>query len=40
MTSALVAILNDEPEAERFEAAVEADRVRLLSTASYLNPPL
>jgi ribonuclease VapC len=36
-TSALVAMLNDEPEAERFEAAVEADRVRLLSTASYLE---
>ena len=33
-TSALVAMLNDEPEAERFEAAVEEDRVRLMSTAS------
>jgi ribonuclease VapC len=36
-TSALVAMLNDEPEAERFEAAVEADHVRLMSTASYLE---
>ena len=36
-TSALVAMLNDEPEAERFEAAVEADQVRLMSTASYVE---
>jgi len=36
-TSALVVMLNDEPEAERFEAAVEADRTRLMSTASYLE---
>ena len=36
-TSALVAMLNDEPEAQRFEAAVEADPVRLMSTASYLE---
>ena len=36
-TSALVAMLNDEPEAERFEAAVEVDHVRLMSTASYLE---
>jgi ribonuclease VapC len=36
-TSALVAMLNDEPDAERFEAAVEADHVRLMSTASYLE---
>jgi ribonuclease VapC len=36
-TSALVAMLNDEPEAERFEVAVEADHVRLMSTASYLE---
>jgi ribonuclease VapC len=36
-TSALVAMLNDEPEAERFEAAVEADDIRLMSTASYLE---
>ena len=35
--SALVAMLNDEPEAERFEAAVEADDIRLMSTASYLE---
>jgi ribonuclease VapC len=36
-TSALVAMLNNEPEAERFETAVEADHVRLMSTASYLE---
>lgn len=36
-TSALVAMLNNEPEAERFETAVEADQVRLMSTASYLE---
>lgn len=36
-TSALVAMLNDEPEAQEFEAAVEADPVRLMSTASYLE---
>lgn len=36
-TSALVAMLNDEPEAERFETAVEADHIRLMSTASYLE---
>ncbi|KAA1248313.1 type II toxin-antitoxin system VapC family toxin [Mycobacterium simiae] len=36
-TSAVVAMLSAEPEAERFEAAVEADGVRLMSTASYLE---
>ncbi len=36
-TSALVAMLSDEAEAERFEAAVEGDPVRLMSTASYLE---
>jgi ribonuclease VapC len=36
-TSALVAMLNDEPEAQRFEAAVETDHIRLMSTASYLE---
>ena len=36
-TSALVAMLGDEPEAQQFEAAVEADAVRLMSTASYLE---
>jgi ribonuclease VapC len=36
-TSALVAMLSDDPEAERFEAAVEADHQRLMSTASYLE---
>jgi ribonuclease VapC len=35
--SALVAMLADGPEAERLEAAVEADPVRLMSTASYLE---
>ena len=36
-TSALVAMLTDEPEAARFEAAVAADPVRLMSSASYLE---
>lgn len=36
-TSALVAMLTDEPDAERLEAAVEADVVRLMSAASYLE---
>ena len=36
-TSALVAMLSDEPEAERFETAVDSDQVRLMSTASYLE---
>jgi len=36
-TSALVAMLTGEPEAELFEAAVAADPVRLMSTASYLE---
>jgi ribonuclease VapC len=36
-TSALVAMLSDEPEAERFETAVEADPLRLMSTPSYLE---
>src|ERR1700757_5294971 len=36
-TSALVAMLLDEPEAEQFESAVEADPIRLMSTASYLE---
>lgn len=36
-TSALVAMLSDEPEAQRFEAAVSADPVRLMSAASYLE---
>jgi ribonuclease VapC len=30
-------MLGDEPEASNFEAAVEADHVRLMSTASYLE---
>lgn len=36
-TSALFAMLNDEPEAELFETTVQADHVRLMSTASYLE---
>ncbi len=36
-TSALVAMLSDEAEAGAYEAAVEADPVRLMSTASFLE---
>jgi ribonuclease VapC len=36
-TSALVAMLSGESEAEWFETVVEADHVRLMSTASYLE---
>lgn len=36
-TSALVAILTDEPEAERLEAALDEAPVRLLSAASLLE---
>jgi ribonuclease VapC len=36
-TSALIAILCDEPEAPSIEATIEADPVRLLSAASYLE---
>jgi ribonuclease VapC len=36
-TSALVATLTGEPEAEEFEAAIEADPVRLMSAASLLE---
>jgi len=36
-TSALIAMLSDEPGAEDLEAAVEADPVRLMSTASFLE---
>lgn len=36
-TSAVVAMLTDEPEAARFETAVAADPVRLMSAASYLE---
>ncbi|MGI9161832.1 MAG: type II toxin-antitoxin system VapC family toxin [Mycobacterium sp.] len=36
-TSALVAMLTDEPGAPDLEAAVEADPVRLMSTATYLE---
>jgi ribonuclease VapC len=36
-TSALVAVLTDESDAERFEAAVADDPVRLMSAASCLE---
>lgn len=36
-TSALVAMLTGEPEAEQFEAAVEGDPIRLMSAASYVE---
>ena len=36
-TSALVAILFDEPDAEHFEIAIESDPTRLMSTASVLE---
>jgi ribonuclease VapC len=36
-TSAIVAMLTDEHDAPGLEAAVEADPVRLMSTASYLE---
>lgn len=36
-TSAIVAMLADEPEATRLEEAVAHDPVRLMSTASYLE---
>ncbi len=36
-TSALIAMLSDEPEAERFETAVAADSIRLMSMASYVE---
>lgn len=36
-TSAVIAMLTDEPDAARYEAAVEADPVRLMSTATYVE---
>jgi ribonuclease VapC len=36
-TSVLIAILADEPEAELFEAAIDADPIRLISAASVLE---
>ena len=36
-TSVLMAILFDEPDAEYFEAALESDPIRLMSTASVLE---
>jgi ribonuclease VapC len=39
-TSALVALLLDEPEAEEFRAAVEEDATRLVSAATLLETAL
>ena len=39
-TSALVALLLDEPEAEEFRAAVEEDSTRLVSAATLLETAL
>jgi len=39
-TSALVALLLDEPEAEEFRAAVEEDTTRLVSAATLLETAL
>ena len=39
-TSALVALLNMEPEAARLAAALEADPVRLISAATLLEAGL
>ena len=39
-TSALVALLLDEPEAEEFRAAVEEDTARLVSAATLLETAL
>jgi ribonuclease VapC len=36
-TSALAAILFDEPDAEEFEAAIESDPVRLISAATLVE---
>src|ERR1039458_348142 len=36
-TSVLIAILANEPEAELFEAAIDADPIRLISAASVLE---
>ncbi len=36
-SSAMIAILCDEPEAERFAAAIESDSTRLMSAASLLE---
>jgi ribonuclease VapC len=39
-TSALVAILNDELERRRFNEAIQADEVRLISAATLLESSL
>ena len=39
-TSALLALLFDEPEAEEFRAAVEEDTTRLVSAATLLETAL
>lgn len=36
-TSALIAILGDEPDAPRFEEAIEGDPIRLVSAGSLLE---
>lgn len=36
-TSALIAILGDEPERQAFIAAIEADETRLMSTATFVE---
>lgn len=36
-SSALIAILKDEPEADSFATAIENDSTRLLSAASFLE---
>ena len=36
-SSAIVAILKNEPEAKAFPAAIEADPIRLISAVSYLE---
>jgi Uncharacterized protein conserved in bacteria len=38
-TSALLALLLDEPEAEEFRAAVEEDATRLVSAGNLLEAP-
>ncbi|MCP5367539.1 MAG: type II toxin-antitoxin system VapC family toxin [Hyphomicrobiales bacterium] len=39
-TSAIVAILNDEPDAERYRVAIARDRVRLMSAGNVLEAAL
>jgi ribonuclease VapC len=39
-TSALAAILFDEPDAEQFEAAIEIDPIRIISAATFVEVSL